>query len=149
MKTNPDIQARGYEFQTFLENLFKLWALNARRAFGTTGEEIDDSFEIDNEIYLLEAKWRKKPVETSDLLIFSSKIGNKSEWTKGIFISVNGFRDSAIENFTMGRKLNLIAMSGKEIELEISAKEDLISLLRKKIRKSAEGGGKLYFQNNT
>ena len=62
---------------------------------------------------------------------------------------MNGFRDSAIENFTMGRKLNLIAMSGKEIELEISAKEDLISLLRKKIRKSAEGGGKLYFQNNT
>ncbi len=148
MKTNPDIQARGYEFQTFLENLFKLWRLNPRSAFRTTGEEIDGSFELDNEIYLLEAKWRKKPAEKSDLVIFSSKIDSKSEWTRGIFISVNGYTDSALENFNKGRKLNMIAMSGNEIELVISGKEDLVNLLRKKVRKSAEEG-KLYFQNNT
>ena len=148
MKTNPDLQARGYEFQIFLENLFKLWRLNPRSAFRTIGEEIDGSFELDNEIYLLEAKWRKKPAEKSDLVIFSSKIGSKSEWTRGIFISVNGFMDSAVENFTKGRKLNMIAMGGKEIELVITGKEDLINLLRKKVRKSAEEG-KLYFQNTT
>lgn len=47
----------------------------------------------------------------------------------------------------MGRKLNMIAMNGNEIDLVISGKEDLVNLLRKKIRKSAEEG-KLYFQNN-
>lgn len=147
MKTNPDLKARGYEFQTFLENLFRLWRLSPRSAFRIAGEEIDGSFELDHEIYLLEAKWTKKPTEKSDLVIFSSKIDGKSEWTRGLFISVNGFKDSAIESFTIGRKLNLIAMDGKEIELAISGKEDLANLLRKKVRKSAEEG-KLYFQNS-
>ena len=138
LKGNPDIQSRGYEFQSFLEKFFKLWNLNPRRAFRITGEEIDGSIELDSEIYLLEARWRRKKAERDDLIIFSSKIGNKSEWTRGLFISVNGFDERALQYFVSQGKPNFLAMTGNELESVLRGKVDLIEILRNKVRLLAE-----------
>ena len=138
LKGNPDIQSRGYEFQSFLEKFFKLWNLNPRKAFRITGEEIDGSIELDSEIYLLEARWRRKKAERDDLIIFSSKIGNKSEWTRGLFISVNGFDERALQYFVSQGKPNFLAMTGNELESVLRGKVDLIEILRNKVRLLAE-----------
>ena len=144
MKKNPDSQSRGYEFQSFLGDLFKLWKLNPRKAFRITGEEIDGSIEVDNEIYLLEARWRKNPANKNDLILFSTKVGNKSEWTRGIFVSVNGYDEEALHYHESHGKLNFIAVRGSEIEKMLSGEIDLIDLFRKKVRVSAEEK-KFYF----
>ena len=144
LKRNPDNQSRGYEFQSFLVELFKLWSLDPRKAFRITGEETDGSIELDNEIYLLEARWRRKTAERDDLIVFSSKIGNKSEWTRGFFISVNGFDENALQYLTSMGQMNFIAMKGSELEIILSGKADLIELLRRKVRLLAEEK-KFYF----
>jgi hypothetical protein len=144
MKINPDNQSRGYEFQSFLAELFKLWRLDPRKAFRITGEEIDGSIELDNEIYLLEARWRKNPADRNDLIIFSTKVGNKSEWTRGIFVSMNGFDEGALHYLGSHGKLNFIAVRGNEIDKILKGEIDLIELIKKKVRISAEEK-KFYF----
>ncbi len=146
MKKNPDVQSRGYEFQSFLWKLFTLWGFSPRESFRISGEEIDGSIELDNETYLLEAKWRRDPTGKNDLTIFSSKIGMKSKWSRGIFVSVNGFMDEALNAFTSRGGISFIVMRGGEIDLVLTGKIDLAELLRKKIRTSAEEG-KFYFQD--
>jgi hypothetical protein len=144
MKKNPDSQSRGYEFQSFLAELFKLWRLDPRKAFRITGEEIDGSIELDKEIYLLEARWRTKPADRDDLIIFSTKVGNKSEWTRGIFVSVNGYDEEALHYLESHGKLNFIAVRGNEIEKILKGEIDTIDLIRKRVRISAEEK-KFYF----
>ena len=51
-----DPQPRGYAFESFLKRLFDKFGLEAREPFRLRGEQIDGSFILENEIYLLEAK---------------------------------------------------------------------------------------------
>jgi hypothetical protein len=48
---------RGFEFEKFLKSLFDAYGLSARASFRLVGEQIDGSFVMHNETYLLEAKW--------------------------------------------------------------------------------------------
>lgn len=50
-------QPRGYAFEAFLIKLFNKFELEARDPFRLRGEQIDGSFVLANEIYLLEGKW--------------------------------------------------------------------------------------------
>ena len=50
----------------------------------------------------------------SDLLVLRGK-AEKSEWTRGLFISINGFSDLAADSFRIGRKANLIGMSARTL----------------------------------
>ena len=49
---------RGYAFQDFLTKFFAIYGLKPKSAFRLVGEEIDGSFEINGDTYLLEAKWQ-------------------------------------------------------------------------------------------
>jgi hypothetical protein len=50
----PD--ARGRAFESFLNDLFAAYGLSPRNPFRLTGEQIDGSFELGQDTYLLEAK---------------------------------------------------------------------------------------------
>ena len=76
---NP--QARGYQFERYLNKLFKDCALEPRESFRIKGEQIDGSFVLRNDIYLLEAKWTNKPTEKNDLVVFNEKVSSKSGFT--------------------------------------------------------------------
>lgn len=80
-------QSRGYEFERFLKELFDVYSLSARASFRLTGEQIDGSFVVHNETYLLEAKWQNLPTGASDLHIFEGKLGEKASWSRGLFIT--------------------------------------------------------------
>ena len=51
---NP--QARGYQFERYLNRLFKDCALEPRESFRIKGEQIDGSFVLRNDIYLFRSK---------------------------------------------------------------------------------------------
>ena len=74
--------------QKVLNRLFELHGLSPREPFRVVGEQIDGSFILDHEIYLLEAKWHQTPLPEGDLLIFRGKVEGKSKYTRGVFISV-------------------------------------------------------------
>lgn len=54
---NHNPQRRGYEYERFLTDLFAAYDLTPRSPFKQTGEQIDGSFRLHGETYLVEAKW--------------------------------------------------------------------------------------------
>jgi hypothetical protein len=69
--------------------VFALFDLAPRQPFRVIGEQIDGSFELDRQSYLLEPKWEKKALPEADLLVFRGKIEGKSAFTLGLFVALN------------------------------------------------------------
>lgn len=131
---------RGYAYETFLNTLFGAFNLHPRGAFRLVGEQIDGSFELDNEIYLLEAKWQDRQIGQEELLVLREKVEGKAIWARGVFVSHSGFTHEGLEAFSRGRATNLIGVSGQDIYFILDGKVSLTDALRRKIRLAAETG---------
>ncbi len=57
-----DAQQRGYAFERLLNDLFRLFDMEPRLAYGLEGEQIDGAFSFDTDDYIVEARWRKEQV---------------------------------------------------------------------------------------
>jgi len=86
---------RGYAFEAFLKRAFDASGLAAREPFRNTGEQIDGSFVLGDEVYLFEAKWQAALTPAADLHVFHGKLDQKAAWTRGLFVSFNGFTPEA------------------------------------------------------
>jgi hypothetical protein len=146
METNPDLQSRGYEFQDLLFKIFKAFGLDPRPPFRLTSEQIDGSFVLDSEIYLLEARWRKNKADPTALYAFSHKVESKSEWSRGLFISMAGFTQGALDGIASGKAPNFVVMCRPEIESILAGKIRLDDIVRQKVRHLAETG-KMFLQD--
>ena len=71
-------QERGYEFERFLQDLFNAFRPSAREPFRLIGEQIDGSFELAGETYLIEAKWLNRKVGVEELGGFHAKLDQKA-----------------------------------------------------------------------
>lgn len=135
-----DEQERGYEFERLLHELFALSGLSPRASFRVTGEQIDGSFEFNGHVYLIEARWRSRPANEADLLVFRGKVEGKSQWTRGLFLSVSGFTQPAIEAITRGKSPNIVLMDGADLVAVLEGHVPLDRGLAFKIRSLAETG---------
>ncbi|MFC1958563.1 restriction endonuclease [Chloroflexota bacterium] len=131
---------RGFTFQTFLTQLFDVYGLAARGSFRLIGEQIDGSFEINSDTYLLEAKWHTEQIPQSDLLIFREKVENKSTWARGMFISYSDFTEDGGKAFARGRATNIIGMTGQDLFFVLDGEISLIEAILRKARRAAETG---------
>jgi hypothetical protein len=129
---------RGYAFERFLKSLFDAFGLEARDPFRITGEQIDGSFLLSNEVYLLEAKWQAKPCAAADLHGFQGKIAEKAAWTRGLFISNSGFTEEGLNAF--GRGKSVICMDGYDLYEIVTRDISLTEVLHRKVRRAAETG---------
>lgn len=137
-RDNP--QARGYQFERYLNRLFKDCVLEPRESFRIKGEQIDGSFVLRNDIYLLEAKWTNRQTEKSDLVVFNEKVSSKSGFTRGLFISFAGYSNDAVETFCNGRKVNIVLMTVQELAVALTRKMDISIVIWNKVRALAEEG---------
>jgi len=135
-----DPHNRGFEFEKFLKDLFEAHQLAPRSSFRLTGEQIDGSFELNSDVYLLEAKWHAKQIAQIDLLAFREKVESKSAWSRGLFISNSGFTDNGLTAFARGRATNIIGMTGQDLFFILSGEISLIEALTQKARTAAETG---------
>jgi hypothetical protein len=133
-------QARGFAFKKYLHSLFEYFSLKPRGSFKITGEQIDGSFELKNDVYLLEAKWTSKPIDKGQLVVFNEKVLSKSGFTRGLFISFSNFSEEAIASFATGRTVNIILMTVQELAIALSKKMNLETILWNKVRALAEQG---------
>ena len=131
-------QERGYAFEKFLRELFNAFNLEARSPFRNRGEQIDGSFVLGNEIYLLEAKWQGQKVGIGELHAFQGKIQEKAAWTRGLFISDSGFSEDGLHAF--GRGKSIVCMDGLDLYEMLERKLPLNHVLEQKIRKASETG---------
>lgn len=103
--SNLEPQPRGYAFEKFLKELFDVCGLSGRASFRLVGEQIDGSFELMGETYLLEAKWTNQQIDASDLRAFNAKVEDKASWSRGLFISNSGFTEDGLQAFGTGKSL--------------------------------------------
>lgn len=133
-------QRAGIKLERVLNSMFDLHGLSPREPFRITGEQIDGSFELDHEIYLLEAKWEQNPCPESDLLVFRGKIEGKSKYTRGVFVSINGISKEAAVAITQGKQPIFFVMNGYDITMLLEENMELTSFLRQRQRLLAEEG---------
>ncbi len=131
-------QKRGYEFEKFLKGLFDAYDLSARASFRLIGEQIDGSFVVHNDTYLLEAKWQNSPTGVSDLHTFEGKIGEKASWSRGLFVSSSGFSPEGLQAFGRGKRT--ICMDGYDISEMLRQRLSFVKVIDAKVRRAAETG---------
>jgi hypothetical protein len=131
-------QKRGYEFERFLGELFEAYDLSARASFRLVGEQIDGSFVVHNDTYLLEAKWQNTPTGVADLHTFEGKLREKASWSRGLFVSTSGFSSEGLQAFGRGKRT--ICMDGFDISEMLRLRLSFIKILDLKVRRAAETG---------
>jgi hypothetical protein len=133
-------QKRGYAFERFLNTWFNQERLTPRGPFQVVGEQIDGSFVIGSDIYLLEAKWQDRQTPEADLLVFREKVEGKSTWSRGLFVSHAGFTKEGQIGFSRGRSTNIIGMDGQDIYFILEGLMSLTEAINQKARRAAETG---------
>jgi hypothetical protein len=129
---------RGYAFEAFLTKIFNLHGLLARGGFRNTGEQIDGSFYMAGETYLLEAKWHNSPIGAHELSAFQGKINQRTTWARGLFVSYSGFTDEGLTAF--GRGNSVVCMDGLDLHDALNGQIPLNHVLEHKVRRSVETG---------
>ena len=140
LRTESDRSQAGYELEQVLNGLFELHNLKPREPFRVVGEQIDGSFELDHEIYLLEAKWTSEPCPEADLLVFRGKIEGKSKFTRGLFVSINGISREAASAIAHGKELTFFVVNGHDLTMVLEDRIGLTDFLRQRQRRLAEEG---------
>ncbi len=139
-QAEADRNTAGLSLERVLNELFALYDLEPNEPFRIVGEQIDGSFLLDSEVYLLEAKWTAGPIGESDLLVFRGKVEGKSSFTRGLFISINGFSRPAMQAITTGKQPTFVMMDGADLYRVLEGHLRLDGLLRRKVRRLAERG---------
>ncbi|WP_421611988.1 restriction endonuclease [Agrobacterium tumefaciens] len=130
--------ARGYAFEGFLKDLFNAFGLAAQEPFRLRGEQIDGSFLLGSDTYLLEAKWHGQPIGVAELHTFHGKIEQKAAWTRGLFVSNSGFTDDGLVAFGRGKRV--ICIDGLDLYEMLEREISLTHVLERKVRRAAETG---------
>lgn len=110
----------------------------ARASFRLVGEQIDGSFELAGDTYLLEAKWQGPPIGVADLRSFNGKVEDKAAWSRGLFVSQSGFSTDGLLAF--GRAKNLVCMDGLDMYEMLDRPLSFADVLARKVRRAAESG---------
>ncbi|OAN93375.1 hypothetical protein A8B84_20030 [Marinobacter sp. EhC06] len=131
-------QSRGFAFERFLKDVFDAYGLSARASFRLIGEQIDGSFVLNKETYLLEAKWQNAPTGAADLHTFEGKLSQKASWSRGLFLSNSGFSSEGLQAFGKGKRI--ICMDGFDLSEMLTRRLSVVDVLEAKVRRAAETG---------
>lgn len=134
-----DWQKRGYEFEKYLNKLFDVFGLDPHASYRTETDQIDGSFILNGNTILLEAKYRAAQLSKNDLILFENKVSRKSQFARGLFVSLSDF-DENVVNYFKDRSSRIIALSVPEIYMMCSQEKDLKNVLTRKFRYLDEYG---------
>lgn len=133
-------QARGYSLEDVLAELFELHEIAYRRSYRTPTEEIDGHFGFKGFDYLVEARWRRDPPTEADLAAFKGKVDRKIQSTRGLFVSIVGYRQEVVLQFTRGTTSNIVLIDGQDLVLILEGHISLTDALDLKVQKAAQEG---------
>lgn len=138
-RLNP--QPRGYAFEKYLKETFDAFRLEARAPFRLVGEQIDGSFLMNHETYLIEAKWQNLKTGAAELHAFHGKLEQKAAWARGLYISYVGFSEDGLAAFGRGKRV--ICLEGADLAEAFAREISLPEVLHRKERRAAETGAAL------
>ncbi len=143
--TKADKTKRGREFEILIRQLLELEQLEPRqKSFRPKGEELDGSFHYCQRFFLLEAKWYADPLPASSIYQFKGKVDGKLVGTVGVFISMSGFSNDAIDALLYGKALNVVLFDGHDFKRCIYDEYGFSNALKIKLRMATELGLPFY-----
>ncbi len=140
LSISDDRQARGYSLEDLLKELFAIFELRYRKSYKVEGEQVDGFFTFGGFDYLVEARWRREQPSLQDLLGFKGKVDRKIESTRGVVVSIAGFRDDIVQRLREAGAANLILVDGYDLNLILEGRVSLIDALQAKVEKAAQEG---------
>lgn len=88
----------------------------------------------------MEAKWTREPVQPGALYVFTVKVEGKSHFTRGLFLSVNGFSADAVPALLRGKTQRIILMDGAHLLRVLDGVVALPDLIRRLMQRLATRG---------
>lgn len=134
-----DRQDAGYSLEDILQKLFPLFEIDYRKSYRTKTQQIDGHFRFEGFDYLVEAKWRTDQPTEGEIGGFKRKVDTKFESTRGVFVSINGYREEVVEQFS-GAHSKILFFTGEDLIHILEGRIDLREALRIKIEKAAQEG---------
>lgn len=138
-ETNP--HKRGKALEKILNDLFQVYGVLVSEAFELRGdpgegivEQIDGVIEIDGQIYIVEFKWLTPNAGIHDVSTHMVRVYGR-EGARGLMIVNPGFTDAALKAVrdALGNKTFVLGTL-QEIVAWLSRDDDLVEVLRKKVR---------------
>ncbi len=87
----------GYAFEAWFYELAQFFDIDSRPPYRTDGRQIDGALTIDGTTFLVEAKFTSCKIDPQDIEIFMGKVTRKADNTMGVFISMAGYNEKAID----------------------------------------------------
>lgn len=138
--SREDPQGRGYGLEDLIGELCDLHEVPYRPPYRTETEQIDGYLLFEGFDYLIEARWRLGPPSLQDLTAFKGKVDRKLESTRGLFLSIPGFRPEVVTDFMRGGTANVILVDGQDLTLVLEGQVSLVDALKLKIQKAVQEG---------
>lgn len=141
-------QARGYAFERLLAGLFRMYELEFVGSYKTEVDQVDGAIQFEAFTYLLEARWRSQPAVEADLSQLTGKVRRRIESTRGIFVSMAGFRSEVTQLYRLSHEQRLVLVDGQDLALIMEGRIELPDALRAKVE-AASVDGEPYLQLST
>lgn len=137
-------QKRGTLLEGVLNSLFEIYGISIRESFTLVKEEgegiaeqVDGVIEIDGNLYLVEMKWTKDPIDVNPVSRHLVRIYHRGQ-TRGVFISAAEYTKAAVTVCKEALQRTVISLCTLEEIVNLLEKEnDLVSFLQKKINLAA------------
>jgi len=139
-ETNP--QKRGKSLESVLNGYFKVYEILVKDDFKRLGEsgegiieQLDGIVEIDNQIFLVEMKWKKDSIGSDDIFSHLGRIYHRAN-AHGIFISASGYSPSGVTaaKEALVKNALLVMFDLEEFVKVIDGEIDFKNYLRDKIK---------------
>ncbi|TVV86454.1 restriction endonuclease [Streptococcus pneumoniae] len=136
---NP--QERGYRLEKIVANLFRINDIDYHDSYRnrTNTQQLDGYFRFEGFDYLVEMKWEKNPVNSSKIASLKQKVDTKLTPTRGLILSINGFRDEVIQDFS-NKDAKILFMDGQELAYILENRISLYEALKVKIIGASKTG---------
>ncbi|MGA2516203.1 MAG: reverse transcriptase domain-containing protein [Thermodesulfobacteriota bacterium] len=132
---STDHQARGYEVQSLLKEVFEVYAIPVTGSFTRNkgAEQIDGAFEFDGWHYIVECRWRQEIANVRELDGLHGQVCRAGKQTMGLFLSINGWSKNVPELLKQNPEKAILLMDGEDLYIVLSAIVTLPNLLRAKL----------------
>lgn len=133
LKQIPDTQRRGYDFETFVGNLFKQRHFSVVPGPGTARPRQTDLLaRRGGETYVIKTKWRRKKANIDDIDSLFARLDAAPRDVTCLLVSFPGFSDAVITRAEQKSDRPVLLTSGEELEAFVEWDRDLLQLLARK-----------------
>ncbi len=140
LHSHPDRQRRGYDLEKLLAALFRWAELDYHGSYKTETDQIDGAVTLDSFTYLIEVRWREDAAVATDLAVFADKVERRIDATRGMFISMAGFRPTAVDRYRQAKENRLVLLDGGDLAWILEGRFDLTEALRAKVQAASIQG---------